>query len=50
MRMIILILKDEINIELTNHTVVLKPGEIFVVPQGIWHRSVARAEAHLAFN
>ena len=31
-RVTFLILKDEINIELSNHTVALKTGEIFVVP------------------
>ncbi len=42
-----LVLSGEIDIELRERTVTLGPGELFVVPAGVEHRPVARAEAHL---
>lgn len=42
-----LVLSGEIDIELREGTVTLGPGELFVVPAGVEHRPVARAEAHL---
>jgi len=42
-----LVLDGEIDIELRDRTVTLKAGEMFVVPQGVEHRPVARQEAHL---
>ena len=42
-----LVLKGEIDIQLRDRVVTLGPGEIFVVPKGVEHRPVARAEAHL---
>ena len=42
-----LVLKGELNIELRDRTVTLKPGELFVVPKGVEHRPVAREEVHL---
>ena len=41
------VLKGEIDIQMRDHTVTLKAGELFVVPQGVDHRPVAREEAHL---
>jgi mannose-6-phosphate isomerase-like protein (cupin superfamily) len=42
-----LVLAGELDIELRDRTVTLGPGELFVVPAGVEHRPVARAEAHL---
>ena len=42
-----LVLKGELDIELRDRTVTLKPGELFVVPKGVEHRPVAREEVHL---
>ena len=37
-----LVLEGELDIELRDRTVTLGPGELFVVPQGVEHRPVAR--------
>ena len=37
-----LILDGELDIELRDRTVILGPGELFVVPQGVEHRPCAR--------
>jgi mannose-6-phosphate isomerase-like protein (cupin superfamily) len=37
-----LVLDGELDIELRDRTVTLRPGELFVVPKGIEHRPVAR--------
>jgi mannose-6-phosphate isomerase-like protein (cupin superfamily) len=42
-----LVLAGEIDIELRDRVVTLGPGELFVMPAGVEHRLVARAEAHL---
>jgi mannose-6-phosphate isomerase-like protein (cupin superfamily) len=42
-----LVLKGELDIELRDRTVTLRPGELFVVPKGVEHRPVAREEVHL---
>ena len=42
-----MVLQGEIDIELRGRTVTVKAGEIYVVPAGVEHRSVAREEAHL---
>jgi len=42
-----LVLKGELDIELRNRTVTLRPGEMFIVPKGVEHRPVAREEVHL---
>lgn len=42
-----LVLKGSIDIELRDRTVTLNEGELFIVPQGVEHRPVAREEAHL---
>jgi mannose-6-phosphate isomerase-like protein (cupin superfamily) len=42
-----LVLKGELDIQMRDRTVTLGPGELFVVPQGVEHRTVAREEAHL---
>ena len=42
-----LVLKGELDIELRDRTVTLKPGELFVVPKSVEHRPVAREEVHL---
>ena len=42
-----LVLKGELDIELRDRTVTLRPGEMFVVPKGVEHRPVAREEVHL---
>ena len=42
-----LVLQGELDIELRDRTVTLRPGEMFVVPKGVEHRPVAREEVHL---
>jgi len=42
-----LVLSGHISIQLRTGSVTLGPGELFVVPQGVEHRPVAEAEAHL---
>ena len=42
-----LVLKGELDIEMRDRTVTLGAGELFVVPKGVEHRTVAREEAHL---
>lgn len=42
-----LVLSGELDIEMRDNTVTLTPGEIYVVPKGIEHRTVAKNEAHL---
>ncbi len=42
-----LVLAGEIDIELRDGVVTSGAGEFFVVPAGVEHRPVARAEAHL---
>lgn len=42
-----LVLNGVLDIELRDRTVTLAPGELFVVPRGVEHRSVAREEVHL---
>jgi len=42
-----LVLKGDLDIEMRNETVTLTAGEVYVVPKGIDHRTVARTEAHL---
>jgi len=37
-----LVLDGELDIELRDGTVTLRPGELFVVPRGVEHRPVAR--------
>jgi len=37
-----LVLKGELDIELRDRTVTLRPGELFIVPQNTEHRPVAR--------
>ena len=37
-----LVLDGELDIELRDRTVTLRPGELFVVPKGVEHRPVAR--------
>jgi mannose-6-phosphate isomerase-like protein (cupin superfamily) len=42
-----LILKGVLDIELRDRVVTLGAGELFIVPKGIEHRTVARDEVHL---
>lgn len=45
---IFLVLAGELEIRLDGRPdVVLRPGELFVVPRGVVHQPVARAECHL---
>jgi mannose-6-phosphate isomerase-like protein (cupin superfamily) len=41
------VLKGTLDIELRDRAVILNSGEIFVVPKGVEHRPVARAEVHI---
>ena len=42
-----LVVAGEIVIELRDGSVTLGPGECYVVPRGVEHRPVAKAEAHV---
>jgi len=42
-----LVLHGVLDIELRDRTVMLGPGEMYVVPKGVEHRPVAREEVHL---
>ncbi len=42
-----LVLRGEFDIEMRDETVTLRAGEVYVVPRGIEHRTVAKQEAHL---
>ncbi|WFU45051.1 cupin domain-containing protein [Bradyrhizobium sp. CB82] len=42
-----LVLKGNLDIELRDRTVTLKPGELYIVPRGVDHRPVAHEEVHL---
>jgi len=42
-----LVLKGVLDIQLRDRTIMLGPGEIYIVPKGIEHRPVAREEVHL---
>ena len=42
-----LLLDGNLDIELRERTVTLRPGELFVVPRGVEHRPVARGEARV---
>ncbi len=42
-----LVLDGEIDIEMRDETVHLKAGEFYVVPAGVEHKPVAKAEAHV---
>jgi mannose-6-phosphate isomerase-like protein (cupin superfamily) len=42
-----LVVKGELTIEMRDHNVVLREGEMFVVPKGVEHRPVAKNEVHV---
>jgi len=42
-----LVLRGELVIELRDGSVTLRAGDLFVVPRGVEHRSVAKEEAHV---
>ncbi len=42
-----LVIAGELDIEMRDRTVTLRPGELFVVPKGVEHRPVARVETQL---
>ena len=42
-----LVLKGELDIELRDRTVSLRPGELFIVPKGVEHRPVAHGEVEI---
>ena len=42
-----LVLSGVLKVEMRDYTVVLKAGEMYVVPKGVEHRTVAEEEAHL---
>ena len=42
-----LVLKGELDIQLRDRTVTLRPGELFIVPKGVEHCPRAREETHL---
>ena len=42
-----LVLRGELEIQLRDRSVVLRAGDLFIVPKGVEHRPVAREEVHL---
>lgn len=42
-----LVLNGIVTIETEKENVILKPGELYVVPKGVQHRPVAQKEAHI---
>ena len=42
-----LVIKGNLEIQLCDRSVLLGPGEMYVVPKGVEHRPVAREEVHL---
>jgi mannose-6-phosphate isomerase-like protein (cupin superfamily) len=42
-----LVLSGVLKVEMRDHTVELRAGEMYVVPKGVEHRTVAEEEAHL---
>ena len=42
-----LVLEGVLRLELRDGTVTLRPGEFFIVPQGVEHKPVAEEEVHL---
>ena len=42
-----LVVKGRLTIEMRDRSVVLGPGEMFVVPKGVEHRPVAEEEVHM---
>lgn len=42
-----LVLNGQLKIQMRDRTVVLNAGEMYVVPKGIEHRTIAENEAHL---
>jgi mannose-6-phosphate isomerase-like protein (cupin superfamily) len=42
-----LVLAGELHIDLPDGSVVLRPGQLFIVPRGVAHRPRAHGEAHL---
>ncbi len=44
---VFLVLKGSMSIELSDHTVKLNEGEMFVVPKGTKHRPYAKEECHV---
>ena len=42
-----LVLKGQLVVEMRNESVAVNAGELFVVPKGVEHRTVAREETHL---
>ena len=41
------VLAGEIDIEMPDRTITFHPGEVFVIPQGVEHRPVAKKEAQI---
>ena len=41
-----LVLQGEVTLEMRDRSVLLKAGEMFVIPQGVEHRPVASADAY----
>ena len=42
-----LVLRGELEIQLRDRSVLLRAGDLFIVPKGVEHRPVARDEVHL---
>ena len=42
-----LVLKGVLDVELRDRSITLSAGQLYVVPKGVEHRPVARAEVHL---
>ena len=42
-----MVMKGQLTLELRDQTVVVNPGEFFIVPRGVEHRPTAKEETHL---
>ena len=42
-----MVMKGQLTLELRDQTVVVNPGEFYIVPRGVEHRPAAKEETHL---
>lgn len=42
-----MVMKGQLKLELRDKTVIVNPGEFFVVPKGVEHKPIAEQETHL---
>ena len=42
-----MVMKGQLTLEMRDHSVVINPGEFYIVPKGVEHKPVAHEETHL---